>query len=94
MTPASEPKTVADLLELLERGKIGYGYAMRWLGIDSLDELWEIAALNDRRLPGHKPGRVSQDTIELLKSLPRRRDGNPPVRHRKTAPQRTRKRSA
>jgi hypothetical protein len=72
MIPDPEPKTVADLLGLLERGKIGYGYAMRWLDIDSLDELWKIAALNDRRLPGHRPYCLSPDILGLLRSLPRR----------------------
>jgi hypothetical protein len=72
MIPDPEPTTVADLLALLERGRVGYSYAMRWLGIDSLDELWEIAALNGRRLPGHKPSPIAPETIELLRSLPRR----------------------
>lgn len=48
-------KTVADLLDALERGKIGYA-AMAWLGIDSFMGLMEIAHINGRVLPGHKPG--------------------------------------
>ncbi len=60
-------KTVADLLDALERGKIGYAAAMEWLGIDTFMDLMEIAHINGRVLPGHKPGKVSKETIELLR---------------------------
>lgn len=77
MIPDPEPKTVADLLVLLERGKIGYGYAMRFLGIDSLDELWETAAINGRRLPGHRASYVAPEIVDLLRALPRRSTPQP-----------------
>lgn len=41
-------KTVADLLDALERGKIGYAAAMEWLGIDTFMDLMEIAHINGR----------------------------------------------
>jgi hypothetical protein len=33
--------TLADMLDKLERGRIGHSEAMRWLGVDSYNELVE-----------------------------------------------------
>ena len=62
-----EARTVAELLDALERGKIGYKAAMQWLEIDSFYDLLDTAHLNGRVLPGHKSTRVSRETIELLR---------------------------
>jgi hypothetical protein len=72
MIPNAEPKTVSELLDLLERGKVGYAYAMDFLDVDDLADLFEIVRFNGRRLPGHRPGYVSPETVDLLRALPRR----------------------
>ena len=67
MTARRPIKTVADLLDALERGKIGYAAAKEWLGVESFMDLVHIAHINGRILPGHKPGRVSKETVTLLR---------------------------
>jgi hypothetical protein len=66
-----EPKTVAQLLELLERGRVGHRFAMDWFGIDSYPRLVRIMHLNGRRMPGHKPMRIRPETMELLRKVMR-----------------------
>lgn len=63
--------SLADVLEKLEKGKIGHRAAMSWLNIESQDELVEIMHTNRRLMPGHQPMRVSHDTRELVRSISR-----------------------
>ena len=61
-----EGKSLADILELLEKGRIGHDLAMAWLAIDSLIELTEIMHHNGRSMPGHRPMPIRQATLDLL----------------------------
>ena len=63
--------TVAEVLEMLEKGKVGYGPVMDYLRIDSLNELVEIMHFNDRQMPGHRPMPIRRETLELLKQITR-----------------------
>jgi hypothetical protein len=74
MIPNPEPKTLSELLDLLERGKVGYAYAMDFLGVDDLGDLFEIVRFNCRRLPGICAGGRSLSTplYRGLGSRPRR----------------------
>ena len=47
--------TLAEMLDKLERGRIGHTEAMRWLGVNSYNELVEIVHYNGRQMPGHRP---------------------------------------
>ncbi len=64
--------TLADMLDRLERGKIGHGEAMRWLGIDSYNELVEIVHANGRQMPGHRPMPISAETRAILRLVTRK----------------------
>jgi hypothetical protein len=61
--------SVADVLEKLERGKIGHRAAMAWFNIESYDELVEIMHANGRLMPGHQPMRVAPETRALVRSI-------------------------
>ena len=61
--------SVADVLERLERGKIGHSAAMAWFNVQSYDELVEIAHTNGRLMPGHQPMRVTPETRALVRSI-------------------------
>ena len=61
--------SLADVLERLEKGKIGHHAAMEWLNIDSLNELVEIMHTNGRLMPGHQPMKVSPATRALVKAI-------------------------
>jgi hypothetical protein len=63
--------SLADVLERLEKGKIGHSDAMRWLNIESLNELVEIMHVNGRLMPGHRPMRVPPETIALVRAITR-----------------------
>jgi hypothetical protein len=63
--------SLADVLERLEKGKIGHGAAMIWLNIESLDELVEIMHVNGRLMPGHQPMRVAPETSALVRAITR-----------------------
>jgi hypothetical protein len=63
--------SLAEVLEKLEKGKIGHSVAMQWLNIDSLDELVEIMHVNGRLMPGHQPMRVAPKTVELIRAISR-----------------------
>jgi hypothetical protein len=62
-------KSLADVLEALEKGKIGHRAAMEWLNIDSHDELVEIMHTNGRLMPGHQPMRVAPETRALVRRI-------------------------
>jgi len=59
--------TLADVLDKLERGRIGRLETLRWLGVDSYAALVEIVHANGRQMPGHKARPVSADTGALLR---------------------------
>ncbi len=63
--------SLADVLEKLEKGRIGHRMAMQWLDIDSLDELVETMHVNGRLMPGHQPMRVSRATRALVRAITR-----------------------
>jgi hypothetical protein len=63
--------TLSELLEAVERGRVGYGDAMDWLKIESLNELVEIMHYNDREMPGHRPMHIPPETRELLRRITR-----------------------
>ena len=61
--------SLADVLEKLEKGKIGHRAAMEWLAIDSFADLVEIMHTSDRSMPGHQPTRMAPETRELLRQI-------------------------
>jgi len=63
--------SLTDVLESLEKGRIGHRAAMAWLNIDSQDELVEIMHVNGRLMPGHQPMRVSPATRALVRAISR-----------------------
>jgi hypothetical protein len=63
--------SLADVLEKLEKGKIGHRAAMAWLNIESQDELVEIMHVNGRLMPGHQPMRVAAETRALVRAITR-----------------------
>jgi hypothetical protein len=71
MNEGLEGCTLADVLEKLEKGKIGHRAAMEWLNIESLDELVEIMHVNGRLMPGHQPMRVAPETRALVRAITR-----------------------
>jgi hypothetical protein len=62
---------LAEMLDKLERGRIGHGEAMRWLGVDSYNELVEIVHFNGRQMPGHRATPVPPETRTLLRGITR-----------------------
>lgn len=71
MMDTLEGCSLADVLEKLEKGRIGHGAAMRWLNVESLDELVEIMHVNGRLMPGHRPMRVAAETVALVRAITR-----------------------
>ena len=67
--------TLAEMLDRLERGQIGHGEAMRWLGIDDLNTLVETVHANGRQMPGHRPMKLSAATLDVLRLAMRKPDG-------------------
>jgi hypothetical protein len=63
--------SLADVLEKLEKGRIGHRAAMQWLNVSSLDALVEIMHINGRLMPGHQPMRVSPRTVDLVRAITR-----------------------
>lgn len=63
--------SLADVLDKLEKGKIGHRAAMAWLNIESQNELVEIMHFNGRLMPGHQPMRVAPETRALLRTIAR-----------------------
>ncbi len=64
--------TLAEMLDRLERGKIGHAEAMRWLGTDSLNELVATVHANGRQMPGHRPMKISEETRAILRLVTRK----------------------
>jgi hypothetical protein len=61
--------SLADVLEKLEKGKLGHRAAMEWLNLKSYDNLVEIMHANGRLMPGHQPMRVAPETRALLRRI-------------------------
>jgi hypothetical protein len=61
--------SVADVLEKLEKGKIGHRAAMEWFNVTGYDDLVEIMHVNGRLMPGHQPMRVTAETRALVRSI-------------------------
>lgn len=61
--------SLADVLEKLEKSKIGHRAAMEWLNVTSYDDLVEIMHVNGRLMPGHQPMRVSPETRALVRAI-------------------------
>jgi hypothetical protein len=61
--------SLADVLEKLEKGKIGHRTAMGWLNVKSYDALVEIMHTNGRLMPGHQPMRVAPETRALVRRI-------------------------
>jgi hypothetical protein len=61
--------SLADVLEKLEKGRIGHRAAMEWLGVASYDRLVDIMHANGRLMPGHQPMGVSPGTRTLLRRI-------------------------
>ena len=68
--------SLADILEKLEKGKIGHRAAMDWLDIESLNELVGIMHANGRLMPGHQPMPVSSETRALIRAITRPLQGS------------------
>jgi hypothetical protein len=69
MIQGMEGCSLADVLERLEKGRIGHAAAMAWLNIDRYDDLVEIMHANGRLMPGHQPMRVAPETRALVRSI-------------------------
>jgi hypothetical protein len=63
--------TLAEMLDKLERGRIGHTEAMQWLGVDSYTELVRIVHANGRQMPGHRPMPLPPETRALLRQIMR-----------------------
>jgi hypothetical protein len=61
--------SLADVLEKLERGRIGHRAAMEWLNVKSYGDLVEIMHTNRRLMPGHQPMRVGAETRALVRQI-------------------------
>ena len=65
--------TLSDMLDALERGQIGHTAAMRWLGTESLNDLVATVHANGRQMPGHRPNKLSPETLDVLRRVTRKR---------------------
>ena len=61
--------SLAEVLEKLEKGRIGHRAAMEWLNVESYDALVEIMHVDGRLMPGHQPMRVAPETRELVRRI-------------------------
>jgi hypothetical protein len=69
--------TLADMLDKLERGRIGHAEAMRWLGVESLNELVAIVHANGRQMPGHRATKLPEETLAVLRQVTRKMSTTP-----------------
>ena len=86
--------SLADVLEKLEKGKIGHDAAMQWLNVESLDELVEIMHVNGRLMPGHQPMSVSPETRELVRGITLLKPSRPAPQPERGVPKTPRARTA
>ena len=61
--------TLDDVLEKLEKGKIGHRAAMDWLDIESYHDLVRIMHLNGRKMWGHREMTVAPETLALIEQI-------------------------
>jgi hypothetical protein len=61
--------TLAEMLDKLEKGRIGHGEAMRWLGVESINELVATVHANGRQMPGHRATPLSPETRDVLRQV-------------------------
>ena len=54
--------SLTEVLEKLEKGRIGHRAAMEWLNVRSYNALVEIVHANSRLMPEHQPMRVATET--------------------------------
>jgi hypothetical protein len=73
--------SVADVLERLEAGKCGHSAVMRYLGIDSYNELVETMHFNGRMMPGHRDMIVTPETLDLIRQFSRPLTTKPTTSH-------------
>ncbi len=66
--------TLAEMLDKLERGSIGHAEAMRWLGVDSINELVATVQANGRQMPGHRAAPLAPETRAVLRMVTRKPD--------------------
>lgn len=66
-------RSFAEVLELLEAGRIGHAAAMEFVGARTYHDLVRIMHLNGRRMPGHRDMTVTAETRELLIGITRSR---------------------
>lgn len=64
--------SVADVLDLLEAGKIGHRLAMEYFGYDRYADLVATMHANARTMPGHQPMRIAPETLALVRRITRR----------------------
>lgn len=65
--------TLAEMLDELERGRIGHGEAMRWIGVDSYNELVENRPLQRPADAVAPPDACASGTRSLLRQSTRPR---------------------
>lgn len=61
--------SLADVLERLAAGRVGHRAVMKWLGIESYNELVETMHFNGLIMPGHREMIVTPETQELLQRI-------------------------
>jgi hypothetical protein len=61
--------SVADVLDRLEKGKIGHRAAMEWFHVSAYADLVEIMHANGRLMPGHQPMKVSPEARARVRSI-------------------------
>ena len=62
---------VADVLDLLEAGKLGHRLAMEYFGFERYADLVETMHANARTMPGHRPMHIAPETLELIRQITR-----------------------
>lgn len=63
--------SLVDVLDRLEKGRIGHQAAMHWLHIESLNDLVDIVYANGRVMSGHQDMIVVPKTHALLRRIAR-----------------------
>jgi hypothetical protein len=77
MDEEADAMTLAEMLDKLERGRIGHAAAMKWLGVESINELVAIVHANGRQMPGHRAMPLSPETRDLLRQVTRKVPATP-----------------
>jgi hypothetical protein len=64
--------SVDDVLDLLERHKIGHRLAMEYFGYERYDDLVQTMHANGRIMPGHQPMRIAPETMAIVRRIVRK----------------------